>query len=615
MPYGIVERPSLALGSLQASLRRAGVACQTVYAHLEFARRVGLGAYQLIGTSDAKDLLGEWTFSRAAFGHQEADLQAYHREIYFDLFAHLGLTEQSLWDTLHQLRDQAEVLVDELALALHQRGARLVGCSSTFQQHCASLALQRRLKELDPGIFTLMGGANCEGPMGVALQRNCPWLDCVVSGEADLLIVDLVRALASREASPLPYGAISGPTAGTPPRASVSDLGKLPTPDYQDYFGALARSGLGGTVRPALPIETSRGCWWGAKHHCTFCGLNGSSMGFRVKTAERSLAEFEELSQQYDLTDFLVVDNILGMDSFKTLLPRLKHSDRDYRMFVETKANLKRSQVEALAEAGACWILPGLESLHDEILRLMDKGTTGITNLQTLKWCRELGIRVSWTLLCGFPGELDEWYDQMANWLPALEHLQPPSAVCPIGYHRFSPYHMRPQDFGVVHQPAPAYARVYPFADQELRDLAYFFVDAPGSCRSGQEGPGLQRVRRAVRAWALRFESAGLPAILSLIDHPERLEILDTRSQACRLRHSLTGTCRDLYLACESAPSRPSLARQLNVSEAELDLRLEPLLKDRLVLEQGGRLLALATRGDLPRLPTSAEFPGGFSHP
>lgn len=32
-----------------------------------------------------------------------------------------------------------------------------------------------------------------------------------------------------------------------------------------------------------LVLEGARGCWWGEKHHCTFCGLNGSLMKFRSK--------------------------------------------------------------------------------------------------------------------------------------------------------------------------------------------------------------------------------------------------------------------------------------------------------------------------------------------
>jgi len=611
MPYGILERPSLALGSMQASLRRAGVACRTLYANLEFASRVGARVYNLIGNSDAKDLLGEWTFARAAFGTRAEDREAYHQDVYFDFLAHLGITQETLWKALDYLRDHADAFIDELARRLIAQGARVVGCSSTFQQHCASLALLRRLKELDASIITLMGGANCEGPMGLALKRNCPWVDYLASGESDLLIVDLIRA--ATEGGPLPEGVVGADLPVQAPRAKVRHLDELATPDYQDYFEALYHSGLYREIRPALAVETSRGCWWGEKHHCTFCGLNGSGMGFRSKSPQRALAEFAELSQRHRLRDFLVVDNILGMEAFRTILPPLAEQQPVYRMFVETKANLKRAQVEALARAGARWILPGLEGLHDALLRLMDKGTTGLTNLQTLKWCREFGLRVSWTILWGFPGEEDDWFGEMAEWIPSLEHLQPPAAICRIGYHRFSPYHTRAQDYGLRQVPCPAYARVYPFPAEDLDDLAYFFEDAPGFER--REGPGLSRLRQHVTHWCKHFESAGLPCILSMLDRDQELEILDTRSCARRRRHLLTGPIRDVYLACDSSQTQQSLAAHLRLPLEQVGDLLEELLADRLLACQAGRYLALATGGSLPPLWQQCEFPGGSLAP
>ena len=38
-----------------------------------------------------------------------------------------------------------------------------------------------------------MGGANCEGEMGVETLRAFPFVDCVVSGEADAIFADMCR--------------------------------------------------------------------------------------------------------------------------------------------------------------------------------------------------------------------------------------------------------------------------------------------------------------------------------------------------------------------------------------------------------------------------------------
>lgn len=346
MPYGILERPSLALGSLSGALHRAGIATVCLYPHLDFARQMGLAAYRLVEMSDSLDLLGEWTFSPAAFGALEHDLASYQRSINFSPFEAAGMERETLWKVLGAMRERAPAFVDKVAREVVATGTRIVGASSTFQQHCASLALLRRIRELDPGIVTLMGGANCEGPMGEALQRNFPWVDLVFSGEADLAIVDLVHAIQSRK-----------PSAEWPRSGRVSDLDQLPTPDFTAYFEALARTGMHRQVVPALPIETSRGCWWGARHHCTFCGLNGSGLGFRVKTPERALAEFDDLATRYRVKDFLVVDNILAMEAFSNLLPAL--APKGYRMFLETKAEPQAGPRRGPGGGGGHLVSPG----------------------------------------------------------------------------------------------------------------------------------------------------------------------------------------------------------------------------------------------------------------
>ena len=71
-----------------------------------------------------------------------------------------------------------------------------------------------------------------------------------------------------------------------------------------------------------IPFESARGCWWGQKHHCVFCGLNGSTMRFRAKSPDRVFAELVHQARRYRSFRFEAVDNILDMGYLTTLLPR-----------------------------------------------------------------------------------------------------------------------------------------------------------------------------------------------------------------------------------------------------------------------------------------------------
>src|SRR5207237_3830856 len=118
-----------------------------------------------------------------------------------------------------------------------------------------------------------------------------------------------------------------------------------------------------------------------------------------------------------------------------------------WNIFYETKANLRRWQVQALFDAGVRWIQPGIESLSTPALRLMKKGTTAWRNLLLLKSGRAVNVYVVWMMLWGMPGEEDAWYEEMAQWLPLISHLQPSNGVSRISYDRFSPYHSQAREY------------------------------------------------------------------------------------------------------------------------------------------------------------------------
>jgi magnesium-protoporphyrin IX monomethyl ester (oxidative) cyclase len=413
MPYAAPERPSIALGLLKACLTQKGIQAMALYPNIWFAEEIGLYKYVVISESAPHLLMGEWTFSGAAFPNFQPDLSEYLSTIESDKNP---IKTKALW----RVRGQAAAFIERVARSILDLQPRIVSCSSMFQQHCASLALLRRIRELNPEVITLMGGANCEGPMGLATHREFPWVDFVASGEGDDLFYKLCRKLLDKgrdiDPAELPYGVLSPAhrrislVAEEAPRASVQNLEGVPIPDYDDYFQTLGTSKLSPYIEPGLPIETSRGCWWGQKNHCTFCGLNGGGMTYRSKSPTRVVDEFVQLSQRYGLRKFQVVDNILAMNHINTVLPIFAALKEPYAIFYETKANLKRQQVQQLAEAGVHAIQPGIESMHDSALKLLNKGNTAVINVQLLKWAREFGIDVAWNFLVGAPGESGEWY-------------------------------------------------------------------------------------------------------------------------------------------------------------------------------------------------------------
>lgn len=93
--------------------------------------------------------------------------------------------------------------------------------------------------------------------------------------------------------------------------------------DYDEFLESIA---IWGQIRPTLLFETSRGCWWGERAHCTFCGLNGLTMKYRSKSADVAMSQFGSLFRYAGRLPYLrlqCVDNIMPREYVKEVLPYL----------------------------------------------------------------------------------------------------------------------------------------------------------------------------------------------------------------------------------------------------------------------------------------------------
>lgn len=632
MPFGAIERPSLPLGLLQAILEKADIRTTSFYANLFFAEEVGAVEYEFW-----EKVLGDLTFARIAFPDFDPDSATFIRHSYRNWAEATGIgvseTEDGFLKAVRELRERTADYIDRMADAVLNTGAPIVGCTSTYWQHTASLAILRRIRELAPSIVTMMGGANCETVMGRATHRNFPWVDYVVSGEADDLIVDLCRTALDkgRDVSPeeLPFG-VFGPIhrqIGYPsdvsgdgvPRVACHNLAELPTPNYDDYFKALHSSSISHQIHPGLLIETARGCWYGMAKQCKFCGISEIGMAYHSKPPERVVEEFNELSERYNISSFEVTDNILDMSYFKNVLPSFAEDSKKRRIFWETKANLKREHVQLLAKAGVTWIQPGIENLDTRMLKLMDKGVQASHIVQLLKWCREFGVTLSWNFLWGFPDEEDEWFQEMAEWMPFVQHLQPPMGFIRLRYDRYSVYQARSEEYGLKLKPAQFMFLIYPLPFEELMDLTYYFSTSEDTRELDinlKNRSGLPALGQITRDWQKRFWR-GIPPILAMKDDDEAIHILDSRDCAVETRTVLKGLDRIVYLACEQAPSENRISailekdHNVTANDHEITQVIANLQRRKLLLKIDGRLLSLAVRGSLPTLMNRSEFPGG----
>lgn len=633
-PFQTTFTPSLGVSQLKANLAEQSFDdVDILYLNFQYAELIGIKPYETIVTR-ASTLLGDYVFSRVLYGCRRNELEEYVREPFVqDLGKQLVALSprSSLVEILERLIEAAHEWVLTSTRTILDRDPWIVGFTSMFQQNCASLAVMRELKKRRPAIITAIGGSNCEGEMGKELFDRFPEIDYLGRGECDHSFINLVVSLRDGDGTRSTAGILSRRSANppnghpgldimssaafeeTPPSSPLqsAELEKLPHPDFNDYFAQFQRAGFADQISPALVMETSRGCWWGAKQHCTFCGLNGAGMAFRAKSGPRALAEMQALVSRYGVRQIEVVDNILDLQYFKSLIPQLIERPIA-ELYYETKANLSKAQVQMLAQSGIRWIQPGIESLSDATLKLMGKGVTELQNVQLLKWCAEFGVSVDWNMLYGFPGEREDEIQLVANDAEMLHHLQAPLSAIVLNLDRFSPYFNAPAKYGLEPvYPAKPYRYIYPFSENSLRRLAYFYDSGFFSGKS--ESAGFKTLKGVVTRWA----AAHAQSYLLGIPRRKTLILLDTRSCARRFVHRLTGVRRKVYECCDKATGISTIVDALGpaVGVEEVESHLRSLVDEKLMLTAGGRYLSLAVFPANDQLRFTRKRPMGHFRP
>jgi ribosomal peptide maturation radical SAM protein 1 len=596
MPFAYLYRPTLGLSLLKGLLLERRIPSRLFYANVRFAESIGRDLYFIISTEtpDRFTFAAEWLFSGALFEQTAADQEAYvsgilrstsaSEELIRDIVAARGHVDAFLEGCVE------EVLADRPSAVVF---------TSVLQQQFPALALARRIKAISPATLVAIAGTDWEGVMAAEIVRNFPFVDAGIAGEPELVLPELLQrhvaglSFADLQGVYTPDN-VEGRTAysSAPP---VRNLDALPFPDYDDFFEQLDASSVEHEDEPRLQFETSRGCWWGEKQHCTFCGLVGADMTYRSKSAARALAELKHLVKRYPGYQIWATDFIFDMKYFRDLVPELASERLDVELFYEVKSNIRKDQLRMLRDAGVTMLQPGIESFSDPLLAMMRKGSRGLQNIQFLKWCRELGVRPFWNIIWGFPGEPADEYARMASIVPHLTHLEPPEYAGMISLERFSPNHDFAERFGFLRvAPHPAYRHLYPFDDETVAKLARRFVFEYGEPQD--VGGYTDRLAIEVEAWQRGYEESAL----FFADVESRLLVWDFRVGAREPLTVLTGLQRQLYLSCDGVRSRDELTRVAGEAAgcpATADVvehALAPLLERGLMVRDGTSFLSLA---------------------
>ncbi len=599
MPWQSVNCGSLGLSLLKSILEEAACKVEIRYLNLSFADQIGQDLYQKFQYSSHA---GELVFTPAAFYLEGDTLESWLAASTRVVKQETGVDEETF---RHLVLYHVPKYLERCLATISWSQNQVIGFCLVYDQNLPSIALANRVKHLYPDLPILIGGASAFGTMGTQLVNDFPSIDVAVLGEAERVIVPIVHALAQKRAPEripgISYGKKTDKerlvvTTSRPPK---TDLDALPLPNFDDYFGQRRSFAFEGD--PWGSFESSRGCWWGERSTCSFCGLNGEAIIYRVKSPQQVVAEVRQLREKYGVRFLSATDNILPVNALESLIPALSEVAREFpdiELFYQMKSNITRKHAHLMRQAGIRMVQPGIESFSDHILKLMAKGASAITQIQCLKLLSEERFQIIYGILHGSFGETASDYESQRSLIPWIKHLSPPSYFVKISLDRFSPYQETPQKYGIQDLKAAGPVElIYPTSkvdhDKLARSFHFTYVNPQGVEADKALQEAIECLRMEVKAWQDNYV-------------PDSLVYFRTSSQSIHVRDRRSGeeqwtvlseVEQKIFLRCEEACLYNNLINDSDCfNEDDVKEALEGLMQRRFLLSHEKWLLTLPLR-------------------
>ncbi|MCF6290280.1 MAG: RiPP maturation radical SAM C-methyltransferase [Desulfobacterales bacterium] len=588
MPWALFNRPSIQLGGLKAYLAadRDWLTVDTMHPYLEVADKIGTDLYHWISQ---ESWVGEACYSALLFPEQKEDAArmavARHRRKPrrsrgpdFDFNQTLAILEQQLTAWLAR-QDWSRY--------------QLVGFSVCFNQLLASLTAAAGIKRTHPDLMVVLGGSICAGSLGSSLL-TFPQVDYVVPGEGEIPLRELCRFLAGKRATlPETLNSRVRPAAkARAPSPQLKDLNRLPVPDYQDYFAELQQWFASRPFIPVLPLEFSRGCWWGK---CAFCNLNLQWQGYRRKKAARVLQEVSTLAERYQVLDFTFTDNALPPAEAVRFFGQLAKQRPDYRFFGEIRATTGPKELAVFRSGGLTTVQVGIESLSNSLLARLNKGVTVLDNIVVLKNGMEQDIVLEGNLITEFPGSTPA---EVAETLANLDFVLPfrPLTIAVFFLGHGSPVQQSPKKFHIRAMVTDPRNKAL-FPGELLAGLTLLIKGYRGDRKMQRRlwRPVADKVGLWQRFHARRADTGRSPGALSYRDGAGFLIIRQELPDQPTLHHRLQGTSRAIYLACNQPCSILELEQRFpRIRRQPLLAFVNDLVNKRLMFTENKKYLSLA---------------------
>ncbi len=425
MPWHRYEILSLQLGCLEAFLKQKDIDVCSRHYYKDIVTYLDLPMYESIVNSTVCDLL----FASLLFPDRKDNIRKVVTAGVSKTIAEARISQPLMsvaFDFDECLRHLCE-FTNDILNDVSWDAYSLVGFTSTHVQLTSSLLLAKSLKEQYPNIRTIFGGFLLRDDLARNFVDVFPYVDFVVSGEGEVPLHKLCVALEEgSDLSPVPnlvYRHDERHVHKTIPQDFIANMDELPTPDFSDYFEHALKPAP--RIHPVIQLETSRGCRWG---RCSFCvETMDSRKNYRRKSAGKVIDEIATLTDQCKSLSIMFADaDLSNRDDIAGAICEL---GLDLQITAEITGFITKQALTLFRKAGAKQIQIGVESFSPRLLKVFNKGVKLMRYAERLKWCKELGIKLYYNMILGFPLETEEDMVVSVKMMDYLRYFQYPEVT------------------------------------------------------------------------------------------------------------------------------------------------------------------------------------------
>ena len=276
-----------------------------------------------------------------------------------------------------------------------------------------------KAKELFPNIYIIVGGVHAS-IYPAQLLNNYP-LDCVVIGEGEETIIELLKVLSEKKELEGVNGIAyrkNGIAHINTNRQLIQNLDSLPFPKHELFIGNEPKRKMG-------CILTSRGC----PYRCSFCCLHTiSKRKFRVRSVKNVVDEVEFITKKFPQIKVLqIADDTFTLDQQRAIEICKEIIRRNIKMSFLCSARIKPSSVElfkVMTEAGFIGIGFGVETGSKKLLKSIHKSITREDIFETFSMLKGLNLNISTYLMVGFPGENTSTVEETIDLIRKLQKIK-----------------------------------------------------------------------------------------------------------------------------------------------------------------------------------------------